>query len=222
MRRETICNMVGFTMKLIAHRGYWLEPAEKNTAAAFERALSHGFGIETDFRDLNGTLVISHDVPVTGCLSAEILIDLLRDQPAQSPMALNIKSDGLTTLMEDFIQRSAVQDYFVFDMSVPDTRGYMAKQIPFFTRLSEYETAPAFLMQSTGVWLDAFESEWYDMGVIDWLLAAEKQVAIVSPELHRRPHLALWEMLRAHALHQNPLVSLCTDHPLDAKDYFYA
>jgi hypothetical protein len=36
----------------------------KKTLAAFERALQNGFGIETDFRDHNGKVVISHD-PVT-------------------------------------------------------------------------------------------------------------------------------------------------------------
>lgn len=207
-------------MKLIAHRGYWLEAGEKNTPVAFERALAHGFSIETDFRDLNGVLVISHDVPTLGAMTAEAFAALLRAQSVNAPMALNIKSDGLYVLMEDFIANSGLTNYFMFDMSVPDTRGYLIKNMPIYTRLSEYEAAPSFLEQSIGVWLDAFESEWYDMGVIDGLLAQGKQVAIVSPELHRRPHLALWEALRSHGLHRNPNVALCTDFPLDAKDYF--
>ena len=214
--------MLPQNMKLIAHRGYWLVPAEKNSEAAFTRALAHGFGIETDFRDLNGTLVIAHDVPVDGAMTAAHFAQLFRAHPVTAPMALNVKSDGLYSLMEDFIRGSAMPDHFVFDMSVPDTRGYLAKNIPVFTRLSEYETAPAFLPQSRGVWLDAFESEWYNAGTIQQLLAQGKQVAIVSPELHRRPHLGLWEMLRTNALHTNPNISLCTDFPLDAKDYFHA
>jgi len=107
-------------------------------------------------------------------------------------------------------------------MSVPDTRGYLSEHIPVFTRLSEYETAPAFLEQSCGIWLDAFESEWYDEKVIQNLLAQEKQVAIVSPELHLRPHLSLWQFLKEHNFHKNKLVSLCTDFPLEAKEYFNA
>ncbi len=209
-------------MKLIAHRGYWLEPAEKNSRAAFARALAHGFSIETDFRDLKGQLVISHDVPVAGAMPATEFAAMLRATPVDAPHALNIKSDGLYALMGDFIAASAMPDYFAFDMSVPDTRGYLAAGIPVFTRLSEYETAPSFLKESVGVWLDAFEGEWYDMAVIDQLLMQGKQVSIVSPELHKRPYLALWAMLRQHGLHQNKSVSLCTDFPLDAKDYFHA
>ena len=74
-------------MQLIAHRGFWLDPKEKNTEIAFSRALSHGFGIETDFRDLNGQLVISHDIPVIGAMSANQLIALYKACPVNAPLA---------------------------------------------------------------------------------------------------------------------------------------
>ncbi len=208
--------------KIIAHRGYWLNQSEKNTATAFNRALEYGFGIETDFRDLNGQLVISHDVPVEGAMNVAEFIYIYKRTPVLAPIALNIKSDGLYPLIKDLIIQSGMTNYFVFDMSVPDTRGYLAEQIPVFTRLSEYETAPAFLDKSRGVWLDAFESEWYDEKVIQNLLSQEKQVAIVSPELHRRPHLQQWQFLKEHHFHKSDLVSLCTDFPLEAKEYFNA
>lgn len=208
--------------KIIAHRGYWLEQSEKNTATAFRRALEHGFGIETDFRDLNGRLVISHDMPDDSAMKIEEFIDLFKKNPVPAPIALNIKADGLYTLIKDLIIQSGMPNYFVFDMSVPDTRGYIAQQVPVFTRLSEYETAPAFFEQSRGVWLDAFESEWYDSTVIKKLLDSNKEVAIVSPELHRRPHLKLWHLLKENNFHKTNLVSLCTDFPQEAKEYFNA
>jgi hypothetical protein len=206
--------------KIIAHRGYWLKQSEKNTSIAFSRALKHGFGIETDFRDLNGQLVISHDVPVDGAMKIGEFIDLYKMKPVSAPIALNIKSDGLYSLIKDFIIQSGVNDYFVFDMSVPDIRGYLSEQIPVFTRMSEYESAPAFFEQSRGVWLDAFETEWYDLSIIEKLLDSNKQVAIVSPELHRRPHLEFWRWLKENDFHQSNLVSLCTDFPLEAREYF--
>ena len=49
-------------MKIIAHRGYWLEQSEKNTLVAFERAIKCGYGFETDYRDYCGKIVIAHDV----------------------------------------------------------------------------------------------------------------------------------------------------------------
>ena len=209
-------------LNIIAHRGHWLEAPEKNSLVAFSRALEYGFGIETDLRDLNRKLVVSHDVPVEGAMKVDEFINLFKQNPVSAPMALNIKSDGLYPLVKDLIIQSGMTNYFVFDMSVPDTRGYLAEQIPVFTRLSEYETAPAFLEQSCGVWLDAFESEWYDEKVIQSLLDQEKQVAIVSSELHRRPHLQQWQFLKKHHFHKSSLVSLCTDFPLEAKEYFNA
>ena len=52
-------------MELLAHRGFWRTPAEKNAEAAFRRAFDAGYGIETDVRDRLGELVVSHD-PATG------------------------------------------------------------------------------------------------------------------------------------------------------------
>ena len=208
-------------MEIIAHRGYWVDPDEKNSVIAFTRALENGFGIETDFRDLNGELVVSHDIPTASAMKVAEFIEIYQAHPVSTPMALNIKSDGLHVLIDKFIADAKFKSVFVFDMAVPDMRGYLKNHIPTFTRLSEYEPYPAFLKDCKGVWLDAFESEWYGVEKINSLLNQKKKIAIVSPELHGRPHLDLWELIRAHDFHRNDLMSICTDFPMQAKEYFY-
>ena len=52
-------------MEIIAHRGFWRKKTDQNTIGAFKLALNNHFGIETDIRDQNGQLVISHDIPKT-------------------------------------------------------------------------------------------------------------------------------------------------------------
>lgn len=208
-------------MNIIAHRGYWLDSSEKNTAVAFERALENGFGIETDFRDLNGELVVSHDIPTIGAIKAADFIEMYQARPVFAPIALNIKSDGLHGLIDKFIAHAEFKSVFVFDMAVPDMRGYLKNHTPTFTRLSEYEPHPSFLDSSQGVWVDAFESEWYDAATITSLINQKKQIALVSPELHGRSHLPLWGLIKAHDFHRNSLVSICTDFPMHAKEYFY-
>lgn len=56
------------TLKLtiVAHRGAWsgcpelgVPAVEKNSEAAFRLAVEHHFGIETDFRDICGKVVVS-------------------------------------------------------------------------------------------------------------------------------------------------------------------
>ena len=207
-------------MQIIAHRGFWLDPSEKNTSIAFTRALENGFGIETDFRDLNGKLVVSHDLPEDSMMTIDTFVNLYVANCGVGLMALNIKADGLQALVKKLVKDSGMKNYFVFDMSVPDMRGYFSEEIPTFTRLSEYEQSPSFLDKSIGVWLDAFESQWYDIQIINDLLGKNKQVAIVSSELHGYPHHNLWKFLKENQLHQNSLIALCTDFPLDAKEYF--
>ncbi|UVV76362.1 hypothetical protein NXW84_21120 [Bacteroides fragilis] len=51
-------------MEIIAHRGFWNKESEKNTLTAIKRAIDNGYGFETDYRDNNGTIVISHQYAV--------------------------------------------------------------------------------------------------------------------------------------------------------------
>ena len=207
-------------MKIIAHRGYWIDPLEKNTRIAFSRALEYGFGIETDFRDLNGQLVISHDLPLDGAMKLDEFINLYKASKASTPLAFNVKADNLSTLIKHVILRSDISNYFMFDMAVPDMRKYLSEGMRVFTRMSDYELYPVFLNESHGVWLDAFASDWYDMIVIEKLLSCNKQLAIVSPELHQRPYIELWRFLKANNLHHNDHIAICTDFPLKAEKYF--
>lgn len=208
-------------MKIAAHRGYWHDPDEKNTRAAFARALEGGFGIETDLRDAGGAIVVAHDLPRGGEQTLDDFLAACARFPAARPLALNIKADGLQEQLAAALARHRIEDAFVFDMAVPDALGYLRIGLPTFTRSSEYEAAPSFLDRAAGIWLDAFHGEWYETGLVAAWLAAGRRVCIVSPELHRRPHRALWERLRAASLHASPLLVLCTDYPDDAREFFH-
>lgn len=209
-------------MKLSAHRGFWLTPQEKNSVAAFERALQAGFGIETDLRDAGGAVLIAHDLPRGDELTLDAFLALCARYPQSRPLALNIKADGQQALVKAALQRHAIEDAFVFDMAVPDALGYLRAGLTTYTRASEYELAPSFLQQAHGIWVDAFHDLWYQRATLEPWLAQGKQLSIVSPELHGRPHLPLWQLLRDWGLHRHPGVSLCTDFPQIAKEFFDA
>ena len=207
-------------MKIMAHRGWWLDATEKNSRTAFSKALANGFGIETDIRDCGQELVISHDSPLGNEMPFRDFLALCGDYPASRPLALNIKADGLSAVVAKAVTAAGIKDFFVFDMSVPDALGYLRAELPVYTRLSEYENPPAYLELASGIWLDAFHSTWYGMTLLSSYLASNQPVAIVSPELHQRPHLTLWQQLRAASLHRHPLIALCTDFPDQAQAYF--
>ena len=50
---------------------------EQNKLVAFKRAINSGFGIETDIRDFNGKLVISHSLPDTNSIKLSELLKLI-------------------------------------------------------------------------------------------------------------------------------------------------
>jgi hypothetical protein len=210
---------VNKVIKIIAHRGYWTKPEEKNTLAAFERALQNGFGIETDFRDFNGKLVISHDPANADSIDAEAFFNLCKLYPSTDPHAINVKSDGLQNLLSPHLHLWSPSSYFVFDMSVPDSLGYLKKDMNTFARVSEYESFQDFGGKATGIWLDGFGGEWYCSDDVKRYLALGKSVAIVSSELHGRDHANLWGMLKSLYTESMSLM-LCTDLPLEAKRYF--
>jgi len=206
-------------MKILCHRGKWIKRVDQNSLESFKRATSSGHGIETDIRDCDGELVISHDAPLK--LGSITLIDFLKVYSSSNvkPMlALNIKSDGLHEKLKSVLDRYGVTNYFVFDMSVPDTLAYMRLDMPFAARLSEFEDAGRLLAKAKYVWLDAFESEWYTVELIEKLIAQGKCVAIVSPELHKRPHAALWMKLKT--IRDMGQLFLCTDLINEAEEVF--
>ena len=202
-------------MNVISHRGYWKTPDEKNSTAAFRRSFELGFGTETDVRDLDGALVISHDMPTRGAMG---MTEFLALTGGQLPLALNIKSDGLAEPLRKAMAAYDRSAWFVFDMSIPDMRMHLKAGNPVFTRISEVEQAPVWFDESEGVWLDQFDREWFDVDLVTSLLDTGKRVCVVSSELHRRDYSRLWKMLQPLAACDNLI--LCTDVPEKAQYFF--
>ena len=208
-------------MKIISHRGYWKEEKEKKSDSAFHRTFKLGFGTETDFRDFNNELVISHDAPVKGeQLSVNEFCDIYNEYDNSLPLALNIKSDGLQNHIEELIITKKINNYFVFDMSMPDTIGYLTKNMNVFIRQSEYEKDLPFYNEAKGIWLDAFKSIWYTEKTIETHISNGKKVAIVSAELHKRDYIKHWKTLKEWSIIDNEKIILCTDFPELAIKYF--
>lgn len=203
-------------MIVLSHRGYWKSAEEKNTAIAFHRSFDLGFGTETDIRDLNQSLVVSHDMPDQSAMLFSRFLEILGER--NLPLALNIKADGLSDALTSALLNHTNKNWFVFDMAIPDMRAYINAGIPVFARLSEVEPSPVWFDQVTGIWLDSFEEEWYDANIIQSLLKQDKKVCVVSSELHGRKHDNLWSMLKPISHYSNLMI--CTDLPEQAQQYF--
>jgi dTDP-glucose pyrophosphorylase len=203
---------------ILSHRGYWKAAAEKNTPVAFSRSFDLGFGTETDVRDRNGELVISHDMPNGSEITLTAMLDILDGRDL--PLAINIKADGLARLLNEQMQARGLTRWFTFDMSVPEMVVQLRLGLPVFSRASEYEEPPARYADALGIWLDGFTSQWYDVSKISGFLRDGKRVCIVSPELHGRDPKPLWALLKPSEVADHPALMLCTDLPEDAADWF--
>jgi len=209
-------------MKILSHRGFWSLPEEKNSIEALENSLKNGFGLETDVRDFDGNLVVSHDMPTGNTLLFEDFIKLLAKYGNIYPLAINIKSDGLHRQLNALLLKYSVTNYFVFDMSIPDTIGYIEDEMNVFIRQSEYENELPFYNEVSGVWVDCFRSEWIKEDEIHAHLNNGKKVCLVSPELHGRDKEEYWRELKSYSWLESENIYLCTDFPKEAKEMFYA
>jgi glycerophosphoryl diester phosphodiesterase len=206
-------------MNIVSHRGNWVSPEDKNTLQSLVRSLDGGYGLETDLRDQNGEIVISHDPPTgTNLKFSDFLIRYI--EHSELVLALNIKSDGLCNSLKSILSEVKISNYFVFDMSIPDMISYKNAGINFFSRQSELENEIVFYNESKGVWLDSFEEIWFSQDLILNHLNNKKSVMIVSPELHKRNHLEFWGELKTWDIVGSNELFLCTDFPDEAKIFF--
>ena len=207
-------------MKILSHRGYWKTQSEKNTPVAFMRSFELGFGTETDVRDCCGELVISHDMPNGDELKLDEFLELVSSYPNDPPLtlALNVKADGMASKLKEKLKEYSKLEFFFFDMSIPDMRAYINLGLPTYTRISDHEPIPIWDNYAKGIWLDGFETDWFENDLLIGLIGAGKPVCIVSPELHGRPHEALWNRIRPLKAYKN--LFICTDLPEMAYKFF--
>lgn len=202
-------------MNILGHRGIWANRSQQNTLESFTSCVPLGFGIELDVRDRGGKLVVSHELTED---ESPLLEDVLCALSGfESYIAVNIKEDGLCISTSLLCDKFNIRHY-LFDMSVPETVICEKNTLPYFTRLSEYEFPSGLDDKASGVWLDAFNGQWFDATLIDSLLYSGREVAVVSSELHGRDHRELWLLLKQFK--DRPSLSICTDFPHEADRFF--
>ena len=210
-------------MIVISHRGYWKSLHEKNTEAAFIRSFQLDLGTETDLRDFNGEIVISHDIPDASCMTFQHMLELYKMHTTSNPpLALNVKADGLQKKVKDILELMGITNYFFFDMALPDSLAYYQHDLKAFVRYSEFECLNSLYEMSEGVWLDGFKKDLVEEDLLNKILSDGKKVCIVSPELHKRNHIESWEKYKKFddKLLSSSNLIICTDYPEECMEFF--
>ena len=202
--------------RILCHRGYWaseknLPGLQKNSLAAFERAIDHGYGIETDVRDYFGQLVIHHDVPQKENKPELLNFATFIKLRFQNLLALNVKSDGLIHLLQKYTERLSEIDHFFFDFSIPELLQYKKCGFSVASRLSEHESNESL---ATNIrWVDSFsENYWYQNNLHKLLNDPNLKLILVSPELHGFNPINLWGEISS-IFRSNQNLFICTDLP---------
>lgn len=199
--------------KIYCHRGLWKRKEDQNTTNAIATAVRKGMAIETDIRDFNGEIVISHDPSPT---QNNDILNLLQ---LDAITALNIKSDGLLKLNLRLVQQLLNKDKsFAFDGSIPEMLNFKRVNLPHALRISEYEQELPWDTQY--IWLDAFDSDWWIPRNFLSTLTEKHFVVVVSPELHGRDHLKVWDEVSQEILKGNRNLGICTDFPDEFLELF--
>lgn len=199
--------------RVVAHRGLWFDPSERNSLLSLARAVEKGFGVETDIRDHGSSVFVRHDPGEGGIAWSEAWSAL---EGCRGRLALNVKADGLPRLLAD--AQPLPPSSFFFDMSWPQTLEYVRAGLPVALRVSEWEPLNLKLFDRLGIplrlVLDAFESDWWlgDARVLEACLAGE--VMMISPELHGRNPRAAWDWA-AELIAEGANLSVCTDRCFD-------
>jgi len=208
---------------ILAHRGLWEKISEKNTKSALFNALENGFGIETDLRfDKSMGLVISHDIlnKSNKYLSFEELLIFYKSKKIKSKLAINIKSDGLHSELKKLLNLYNINEYFLFDMSIPDLISGVKYNLNQFIRFSCYEDPYPYADITNGVWIDIYNSKSASKSEIINLNKKWSSVVFVSPELHGQNHLEYWNFIKSFYKNSKINNMLCTDLPNEAYSFF--
>ena len=103
-------------------------------------------------------------------------------------------------------------------MSFPEEVIYRKKGFIIFNRQSEFEKTKKSFFTGNGLWIDCFRTIWFNKKIIKKINS--KNLCFVSPELHGRKNFKkLWFFLKK--LNIDKKISLCTDYPKRAKEFFY-
>jgi glycerophosphoryl diester phosphodiesterase len=192
--------------QIFAHRGFWKEGvSDPNSQESLNSAFEEGFAVETDVRDQQKEIVISHDP-----CGSSIYNSFNRELLGLGRIAINIKSDGLVPRFTDLTEHIRDSQSFVFDCSFPQILQFRNASIPHALRISEFERELPWKPEY--IWLDAFNDDWWIKDVKIRKMMDEIPTIIVSPELHGRDFLNVWEEFSG-LTKEVESIGICTDFP---------
>lgn len=228
--------------KIIDHRTAWCDSFNgmgdsslQGTLQGAKKSFSINHGVEMDVRDCNGKVVVTQVLPTGGELLFEDILKEYKQLGCTGILAIDVKSAWIQREIKRLFDEYEIENYFCFGLSIPEVLGYKNIGANYYLRDSEYESvdkSSALYTSAAGIWIDQFEPTnptRVTAKLLKHYLSDGKQVAITSPDLHlwgreKDTLLKCWgvykQALSEMTEDEKSRVSLCTNFPKQARDFF--
>lgn len=189
-------------MKFFAHRINTIEELQN---------IQNEYGVELDLRAYNEHIIVQHDPFLKG----QLFTDYIK-QVNNRDMILNIKCEGIESIILDILQQTQYDGNYIFlDCSFPIIHSLVKQNEPNIAiRFSEYEGFD-LLNNMQGkvkwVWIDVFNEFPLNAEIFRAIKQLGYQICLVSPELQN--HENDIELYAALMQRDNILVdAICCKH----------
>ena len=181
-------------------------------------------GIEVDVRYHHSKLILHHD-PLNHHLNKPFeLKTLLQHWESDSPIILNVKTEGIELLCIEMMNKFNIKNWFFLDISMPfmvkfsleaekkSLTGFSSENLA--VRFSEFEPieyALSFQGRVSWVWVDCFNKFPLTSSIYSKIKKASFKICLVSPELQNHS-LDLIKDFKSQILEMN-IDAICTKRP---------
>ena len=172
------------------------------------RNMNKRFGIETDVRERNNTIVMSHDPFKDG----QLFEDLLKNYNHKF-IAVDIKCEGIETMVVDLLKKYGIRNYFLLGITLPRSLKLIKsgmRNISFhFSEIEPLGTARNMVSKADWVWIDCFTKLPLDKESYAFLKSHFK-ICLGAPDLlGRKEDIKIYKEQLKHT----PIDAVCTDYP---------
>ncbi len=183
--------------------------------------LNKNFGAEIDIRTINNKLILNHEPFKKGVLLSSYLKKF-----NHKFLILNVKEEGIESLILNYLKKYKIKNYFLLDVTVPKIFQFVKskKKINLCLRISKFEelgNLNSFHKKISWVWIDTFDNE-IPLNIKDLKYYSKRfKLCLVSPELIKTNNINLIKFIKFNRNKLNFFSAVCSKKINNWKKFGY-
>ncbi len=172
--------------------------------------LNKNFGTEIDIRTLNNKLILNHEP-----FKKAVLLSTYLKKFNHKFLILNVKEEGIESLILNYIRKYKIKNYFLLDVTVPKIFQFIKskKKLNLCLRISKFEKLSNlnfFHKKISWVWIDTFDNE-IPLNIRDLKYLSKRfKLCLVSPELIKTNNINLIKFIKLNSKKLNFFSAVCS------------